>query len=206
MRLHDGRRDLAMNPLRSEVPSVDQCHMLLREYRVPHHIVQHSQMVCRVAGFLAAELNNRGENLSIPEIEAAALLHDMTKMEGLKTSQDHAQTGRKLLASLGFKRIGEIVVEHIKLQEGRLCRPLSEEEIINYSDKRVLHTRVVPLAERFADLRKRYGNEGSDKSTSERIIALERQTYELEQKIFAKLGFTPDELFDLIESAFTKPA
>jgi uncharacterized protein len=203
MEVHAGGGDFVMNPLRSEVPSVDQCHLLLREYHVPRHIVQHSQMVCRVAGFLAAELNNRGENLSIPEIEAAALLHDMTKMEGLKTTQDHAHTGMKLLANLGFKRIGEIVVEHIRLQEGRLYRPLSEEEIINYSDKRVLHTRVVPLAERFADLRKRYGNRGSDKGTIERIVALEGQTYELERKIFAKLSFAPEQLSGLMESAST---
>jgi uncharacterized protein len=204
MGVHAGGGDFVMNPSGSEVPSVDQCHLLLREYQVPRHIVQHSQMVCRVAGFLAVELNNRGENLSIPEIEAAALLHDMTKMEGLKTTQDHAHTGMKLLANLGFKRIGEIVVEHIRLQEGRLCRPLSEEEIINYSDKRVLHTRVVPLAERFADLRKRYGNRGSDKGAIERIVALEGQTYELERKIFAKLGFAPEQLSALMESASTE--
>jgi putative nucleotidyltransferase with HDIG domain len=191
-----------MNALaRSKVPSVDQCYRLLKGYNVPDHIVQHSEVVCKVAGFLADELNKQGENLSIPEIEAAALLHDMTKMEGLMTNQDHAKTGKRLLLRLGFKRIGDIVAEHIRLQEVQNPGPLTEEEIINYSDKRVMHTRVVPLADRFADLRKRYGARGLGKNATERIIALEYKSNELERKIFSKLDFTPEDLSHLVERA-----
>jgi len=180
--------------IKSRVPSNDQCYRLIKEYNVPDHIIQHSEMVCKVAVFLADKLNNQGENLSISEIEAAALLHDMTKMEGFKTGQNHAKICKKLLAKLGFKRIGEIVAEHVKLQEGRNPQPLSEEEIINYSDKRVMHTRVVPLTERFADLWERYGAKGLDKDAAKRIIQLENETYKLENKIFSKLDFTPEEL------------
>ncbi len=103
--------------LRDQVPSVDQCYTLLKRYHVPNHIIQHSEMVYKVAVFLADKLNSHGEHLIIPDIEAAALLHDITKMEGIKTHQDHAKTGEELLHKLGFKRIGEIVAEHVKLQE-----------------------------------------------------------------------------------------
>jgi uncharacterized protein len=191
---------VVVNPLRrSEAPSIEHCYRLLEIYHVPHHIVQHSRIVCKVAGFLAVELNTKGENLSIPEIEAASLLHDVTKMEGLETRQDHAKTGEKLLIKLGFKRIGEIVAEHIKLKVEQNPWRVSEEEIINYSDKRVMHARVVSLAERFADLRKRYGAKGSN--AIERIIALEDESYGLENKIFSRLDFTPDRLLDLMEGA-----
>lgn len=184
--------------IKRKVPSIDQCYKLLKQYRVPDHIIQHSEIVCKVAVLLADELNKQGENLSIPEIQAAAVLHDITKMQGLKTRQDHAKTGKRLLAELGFKRIGEIMAEHIKLKEGRNPRPISEEEIINYSDKRVMHTRVVTLEERFADLRKRYGAKSLDKNALERISALEYETYELENKIFSKLDFPPEELSNLM--------
>ncbi len=191
-----------MNALaRSKCPSVDQCYRLLKGYNVPDHIIQHSEMVCKIAGFLADELNKQGENLSTPEIEAAALLHDMTKMEGLRTSQDHAKTAKRLLLRLGFKRIADIVAGHIRLQEVQNPKPLTEEEIINYSDKRVMHTRVVPLAERFADLRKRYADKDLGKNVIERMIALEHKTYELEKKIFSKLDFTPEDLSHLAERA-----
>ncbi len=184
----------AMN---SKIPSIDRCYKLLKRYHVPDHIVQHSKTVCKVAIFLAEELNEQGENLCIPEIQAAAFLHDITKMEGLNRRQDHAKTGKELLVKLGFQRIGEIVAEHIKLQEGRNSPPLSKEEIINYSDKRVMHTKVVTLAERFADLKKRYRVKGMDKNSIQQILALEYETYDLEKRIFAKLDFTPQKLSDL---------
>jgi len=186
--------------LRDQVPSVDQCYILLKRYHVPDHIIQHSKMVCKVAVFLADKLNSHGEHLIIPEIEAAALLHDITKMEGLKTGQDHAKTGKELLHKLGFKRIGEIVAEHVKLHEGRNLLPISEEELINYSDKRVMHARVVTLPERFADLQKRYGLKELDTKIINRIRMLESETYELENKIFSKLNFTPEELSSFISS------
>ena len=184
--------------MKRKVPSVDQCYKLLKTYNVPDHIIQHSEIVRKIAIFLADELNKKGENLSIPEIKAAALLHDITKMDGLKTRQDHAETGKELLTELGYKRIGEIVAEHIKLQEGRNSQPISEEEIINYSDKRVMHTRIVTLGERFDDIRKRYGAKRLDKNAIERIRALENETYELENRIFSKLDFTPEELSSLM--------
>ena len=156
-------------------------------------------MVCKVAVFLAEYLNGQGEDLNIPEIQAAALLHDLTKMEGLAEGRDHAKSGNEVLAKLGFKRIGEIVAEHIKLKEKTGLQVLSEEEILNYSDKRVMHTTVVSLADRFDDLKERYGANGLDENTMERIARLEAMTYELENRIFARLEFTPDALPLLLE-------
>jgi len=189
---------------RDSVPSVDQCYTLLQRYHVPDHIIHHSEMVCKVAVFLAYELNKQGENFSIPEVKAAALLHDITKMEGIEKRQDHARTGKELLHKLGFKRIGEIVAEHITLQNGRSIRSLSEEELINYSDKRVMHTKVVTLKERFADLRQRYGFKDLDKKIVKRIRTIESETYELENRIYSKLNFGPEEILGLIDRAFSK--
>ena len=179
---------------KDRVPSIDQCFILLRKYHVPDHIIQHSEMVYNVAVFLAEKLNENGEHLIIPEIQAAALLHDITKMEGIEKHQDHAKTGKELLYKLEYRRIGKIVAEHITLQECKDDRSLSEEELINYSDKRVMHTQVVTLTERFADLRKRYGFKQLDKKIVDRILALESKTYELENKIFSKLNFPPNKL------------
>jgi uncharacterized protein len=182
-----------------KVPSPDECYSLLETYSVPEHIIQHSEMVCRVAVFLAEHLNEQGEDLNIPEIRAAALLHDLTKMEGLAEGRDHAKSGNEVLAKLGFKRIGEIVAEHIRLKEKTGSKGLSEEEILNYSDKRVMHTTIVSLADRFADLKERYGGNGLDMNAMERIARLEAKTYELETRIFATLDFTAEELPLLLE-------
>jgi uncharacterized protein len=179
---------------RHKIPSSDECYALLGTYHVPDHIIQHSEVVCTVAVFLAEHLNEKGQNLNIPEIRAAALLHDLTKMEGLEERRDHAKTGNEALKKLGFERIGEIVAEHIRLEEKTGLKVLSEEEILNYSDKRVMHTSVVSLADRFVDLKERYGANGLDENAMERIARLEAKTHELENRIFATLDFTPDEL------------
>jgi uncharacterized protein len=183
----------------NKVPSSDQCYNLLKKYAVPDHIIRHSEVVSRVAVFLTVRLNRSGENLHIDAVKAAALLHDITKMEGIESRQDHAITGRRLLAELGFRRIGEIVGEHIRLRGGREAHPIREEEIINYADKRVMHTQIVTLKERFADLWKRYGLNGLDNDAVARITALEERTYELEKRIFSGLDFSPEELLGRME-------
>jgi len=189
-----------MHPLNgNKVPSSDQCYDLLKKYAVPDHIIRHSEVVSRVAVFLAERLNGSGENLSIAAVKAAGLLHDITKMEGIESRRDHAETGRRLLAELGFSWVGEIVGEHIRLRGGAEANPVREEEIINYSDKRVMHTEIVTLRERFADLKRRYGLNGSDKDAVARITVLEERTYELERRIFSKLDFSPEELVQRME-------
>jgi uncharacterized protein len=196
----NSRRYVMEKPHRDAIPSSDQCRGLLKEYGVPDHIIKHSEVVRRVATFLAERLNGSGENLRIEVIEAAALLHDITKMEGIESRRDHAETGRRLLAALGYGRIGEIVGEHVRLRRGREIYPLTEEEIINYSDKRVMHTEIVTLGERFADLKRRYGHKGSDTNAIERIEAGEKRAYELERKIFSRLDFQPEELIQRMEA------
>ncbi len=190
--------------MRAKVPSIEQCYELLKKYNVPDHIIQHSEIVCNVAVFLAHELNKKGEDLSISEIQAAALLHDVTKMEGIEKHQDHAKTGKELLLKDGFPRIGEIVGEHVKLRKERNSQPLSEEEIVNYSDKRVMHTNVVSLEERFTDIRKRYGLRVPGKHINERLALIEYECSNLEKKIFTKLDFGPEELSDVMKTSFFK--
>ena len=186
---------------REKILSTDKCYDLLKKYNVPGHIIQHSETVCRVALFLSYELNKNGEKLDIQLINAAALLHDITKFEDLKTHKDHAKTGKILLENLGFSRIGVIVGEHINLQDKRGIKTISEAEIINYSDKRVMHTEVVTLPERFKDLRERYGlnKKTLNESTVKRINELELKIYELEKKIFSKLDFKAEELLYFLE-------
>lgn len=186
---------------RKEILSTYKCYDLLKKYNVPGHIIQHSETVCRVALFLSYELNKNGEKIDIQLINAAALLHDITKFEDLKTHKDHAKTGKILLENLGFSRIGEIVGEHINLQDKRGIKTISEAEIINYSDKRVMHTEVVTLPERFKDLRERYGlnKKTLNERTVKRINELELKIYELEKKIFSKLDFKAEELLYFLE-------
>jgi hypothetical protein len=68
---------------------------------------------------------------------------------------------------------------------------ITEEEIVNYADKRVQHDRIVSLEERFSDLMDRYGK---GQKASEQMEQLRKATFEIENKIFSVLGTDPSDL------------
>jgi len=163
------------------------------QYGMLEHIIDHSTAVARVALFLSIKLNRKGQRIDLPLVEAAALLHDLTKTECLRTKEDHALTGSRLLKEIGYERIGDVVAEHIHLSKEMDPSLVSEEEVVNYADKRVRHDRIVSLEERFEDLKGRYGK---SERALELLEGLRRATFEVERKIFSILKTDPDHLQD----------
>jgi len=159
------------------------------------HIREHSFLVMEVAAFLGQALRESGFDLHLPLIEAGALLHDLGKTPCLGTAHNHARWGAKILRGLGYPEVAQVVAEHVNLEDQNGDpRPFREAEVVNYADKRVLHTRVVTLKGRFADLKARYGR------TTEamvRIAAMEVKTRALEEKLFGPLSFTPLDLLQV---------
>ncbi len=156
------------------------------------NIREHSFRVMQVAERLGQALAAAGLALHLPLISVGALLHDIGKTACLGTTNNHAQLGADILASLGFPELAQVVKEHVRLDdEINDSRPLREAEVVNYADKRVLHTQVVTLAERFADLQVRYGRTPSARG---RIAAMEIKTQALEERLFAPLRLSPLDL------------
>jgi len=128
----------------------------MNRYCMRPNIIEHSRQVMHVALTIADNL--RPDTIVNRRLVAAgALLHDITKTRSLATREPHDESGGELLRSLGFPGIAEIVEQHVILRNFNPEDPLSEKEIIYYSDKRVLHDRIVSLQERLEDLIQRYG-------------------------------------------------
>jgi uncharacterized protein len=177
------------------VPTLDECWALIKAHGMLPHIQEHSRRVAEVAFWLGAHLVEAGEPLSLDLIEAAALLHDLGKTPCLGTSRNHATWGANLLRAAGYPEVARIVEEHIALSfDPGDFSFIREAEVVNYADKRVLHTQVVPLAVRFADLLTRYGKTAEAR---ERIMALEAKARVLEAKLFAPLKLDPEVLLHL---------
>jgi predicted HD phosphohydrolase len=119
------------------------------------HIARHSEAVCRVSMAIGRALVAAGSGIDLALLEAAALLHDITKTRSLETREDHARTGEALLADLGCPRTGAVVGEHIVPADRGDA--LTEAEIVAYADKRVVHDEVVDLDQRFEYLMDTYG-------------------------------------------------
>jgi len=161
------------------------------QHRMLGNIVSHSLEVTRVALFLCKELNKRGQRINSGLVEAASLLHDLAKTECLSTKEDHAQQGYELLKKMGYERIGQVVAQHIQIWKEGNPSCVSEEEVVNYADKRVCHDRVVSLETRFQDLKDRYGK---GRTSLGQLKGLEEATLEIERKIFSILQMDPNDL------------
>lgn len=175
----------------SSIPDEPACRQLMDRYAMLPNIVDHSYRVCQLAGFIGKALSRSEDRLNPSLIKAAALLHDITKTQSLKTRENHAETGANLLEGMGYPEVAEVIRSHVRLPADTRLSSIREIHIINYADKRVRHATVVSLEERFVDLVERYGQ------TQERRLRIEqmrRATLELEQQMFRRMDTNPSVL------------
>lgn len=168
-----------------------KCFQLMCDMQMPEHIMAHSIQVCRVGVCLVDFLKLQGFQMDEQLVIAAALLHDITKNRSFETEENHALTGGQFLTDLGYPQVGELVRQHVRLDDYSDQKRLTEAEIINYADKRVLHDRIVSLEERMSYIRERYGQRLEHRH---RIQLLWEKTEALERQIFRYLPFIPEDL------------
>jgi putative nucleotidyltransferase with HDIG domain len=164
------------------VPSRQTCLALIDASEMLPNIKAHSLAVGHVAVTIARALNEQGASYNEAEIEAAALLHDITKTRSLKTGENHSLTGAAAVFELGYHGVAELIRQHVTPVTG--IHEVTAAEIVSYADKRVLHDRVVSLRERFGYLKTRYGKSPED---MRRIDAALQRTNEIEQRIASAL-------------------
>ncbi len=174
-----------------QIPTQKECFQYISQMEMMDHIVSHSIQVCRVALLLVDELNQGGIPLSRNLVQAAALLHDITKTRSFKTNENHAATAGQWITSQGYPEVGAIVRQHVQLDTYSNSNIPTEVEVVNYADKRVLHDKIVPLSERMNYILIRYGQE---RPYRRRIRNVWKKTEGLERKIFNRISFAPQEV------------
>jgi len=174
------------------IPARQECYRIMHMMGMLDNIVAHSLQVCRVALFLSDSLE---ADLNTDLIQAAALLHDITKTRGIQTHENHAQTGKQLLIDLGYPEVGAIVGQHVLLNEDFDSHPPTEAEVVNYADKRVVHDTVATLAQRIEYIMERYGTEPDRRRY---IQLLGDKTKDLEDHLFSFCPFSPTEMEALL--------
>ncbi len=141
------------------LPDEQRCLDLLADASLPPAVVDHSRAVAAVAMTLARRLNEHGLCLQTELLLAAALLHDIARLQ-----PDHAAAGAARLRELGYRRLAPLVARHIDLhaqveaeneREGRSLTPSpdplpGEAEVLYLADKLLRGTVVIDLDERLA--------------------------------------------------------
>jgi len=177
------------------IPTRPDCLALMAVHGMLPHIREHSLLVTEVALRLGTSLVAAGFPLHLELVEAGALLHDLGKTPCLGTTENHAAWGAAALDTAGYPEVAQVVREHVLLQpHAEHPHAIREAEVVNYADKRVLHTQVVTLAARFADLKERYGK---NEDAQRRLEVLAAKAHELEAKLFTPLRLNPHDLLQL---------
>jgi len=181
------------------IPTTNQCFQMMEKYNMPEHIRAHSTLVARIAVLIATNLKKTGINISIKKTVAGALMHDIAKISCIKTHEDHCLKGKEICENEGFYEISSIVNEHVVLKHTIKEDEYNEKEIVNYSDKRVLHDEVVSINDRLKDIIIRYGKKYPH--IDKKMIQKHYQVCELiEYKLFEKLDFLPQDVPEVLKN------
>ncbi len=189
---------------------------LTAQYHVPVHVQNHMKKVSAVGLFIGQLLIQAGEKIDLVVLRQAALLHDVLKLCDFKrldiehfeqnvTAEDiqfwtalmkscnhigHVQAAYNMLKDIGETKIATIVRKH---RFDGIIDPVDkpetwEEKLLYYADKRVLHDRIVSIAQRLVDGRKRYFPDG-DLPPNDHLVG--KAVHRLEEQICAKAGLDP---------------
>jgi putative nucleotidyltransferase with HDIG domain len=192
---------------------------MLKEHRVPSHIVAHSLAVAKLAVFLAERLKEKGVPVDVALVDRACLLHDIfricdfeqltngrfkqkiiqksePKWQRLKSHEDAAYDllkGKYPVLALTVKKH-----RYSALLDEKERPTTWEEKLVYYADKRVMHDKIVPLKQRLEEAHKRNAPrpkaQGGINPTK-----IDRLIYKLEKEIFDKIGLDPlDVTADLV--------
>jgi len=206
------------------LPSRKECLTILAEYHVPPHIVSHSKVVAKLAVFLAKRLNEKGEAVNITLLEGACLLHDLLRVHDFKESdynrfernlpEQEKAKWQQLRAKYKSSSHEDAAYDILKDKYPALAlaikrhrymvlldekeKPQSwEEKLLYYTDKRVMHDKIVSLNERLAEGHKRNAYQhGSAEQSKINTAKVDPLIYEMEKEIFEKIGLDPLEVTD----------
>jgi putative nucleotidyltransferase with HDIG domain len=141
--------------MESRIPSESECLELLSELNLPSAVINHSVAVKNFALDTAESLSVKGHSINKPLIAAAALLHDVMKVDAQVC---HGIEGGEFLRTKGFHEVAGVVEKHClnNLFDPDLVPKSQEEKLLMYADLRINAGSIVSLDDRFEYIRKRY--------------------------------------------------
>jgi len=204
------------------LPTHSKCLQIIRDCRVPRHIIKHSKVVAKLAVFLAEKLKEKGIEVNVDLVHRASLLHDVLRVCDMKesaysrfeqnvTEKDKAHwkglkakyaddSHEDAACELLRKEYPELAIairkhKYLAILDEQDKPATWEEKIVYYADKRVMHETVVPLKERLEEAHERHARQHRKTVHDEiNITKADRQIYELEKEIFDEIGLKPAEV------------
>jgi putative nucleotidyltransferase with HDIG domain len=183
------------------IPTPDQAEAILRSVGLPAGIVAHSRGVARVSAEAARLVAARGIPLDVELVQAAALLHDVDKLETRDGDGVHGQVGAERLAAMGHAELAAPVASHpvtALLDDARFPRGWPS-VLVSVADRHVAGT-FLTTDQRIDDLAARYPQHAAELETAR------RPAHVLEAEVAEAAGLSVDELVTRLRAAWEADA
>jgi putative nucleotidyltransferase with HDIG domain len=162
------------------VPDRDTARRLLAGAGLPRDLVVHSEGVARVAVAAAGLVAEASIPVDGALVEAAALLHDIDKVEIRRTGGEHGLVGALRLEALGYPELAMPVASHpviALLDDDR--HPIGWPSVLVAVADRHVGREFMTVDERLDDMKVRYPEHADSIETARRPAhALEEQLAE----------------------------
>ena len=164
---------------RHPIPTGDECLAILDKYQGNENVVRHGRAVAALGYSLAVLLKRAGLKMDPVLVSAAALLHDLAKGK-----KHHARRGARMLKSIGFSCVADIIVTHMDFAF-REDGAIDEAAIVFLADKLVCGEQRVTLWERFRPSMERFADQPEAVAA---IVQRMQSAIDIQHKIFRILG------------------
>lgn len=171
------------------VPDRDTARRLLDEAGLPDGVVVHSLGVARVAVAAAGLVAEAQIPIDGALVEAAAILHDIDKLETRRTSGEHGIVGARRLEGLGYGELAIPVASHpisCLLDDDRF--PIGWPSVLVAVADRHVSQAFMTVDERLDDMKRRHPQ------YAESIESARRPAHALEAQVAEAVGLSVDDL------------
>lgn len=179
------------------VPDRSAARRLLAEAGLPDGIVVHSEGVARVAVAAAGLVAEARIPIDGALVEAAALLHDIDKVEISRSGGEHGIVGARRLEEAGHPELAMPVASHpisCLLDDDRF--PIGWPSVIVAVADRHVAQEFVTVDERLDDMRVRHPEHAAD------IESARRPAHALEAQVAEAVGMSVDDLVARLRAAW----
>ena len=143
--------DIVIAYKNNQFPNEEQCFKIYDRCETPSHIIRHCIAVTNTALTMADALIEKGWDIDRRLVYAAGMLHDC-----LRTKNEHGRVAAELLMHYGYKRVADIVLNHMDYVPDLPIRTVDENDLVCLGDKLCQEDRLVTLEERMKPVRERF--------------------------------------------------
>ena len=179
------------------VPDRSTARQLLADAGLPDGIIVHSEGVARVAVAAAGLVAEAAIPVDGALVEAAALLHDIDKVEARRGGGEHGVVGARRLEALGYEELAMPVASHpitALVDDDRF--PIGWPSVLVAVADRHVAQAFMTIDERLDEMKARHPE------YAESIESARRPAHALEEELAEATGLSVDALVDRLRAAW----